>query len=325
MKKILLVFPQGIGDFLNALDALLIKIKYSNDIKLFFYVQYKAQATIINFFFKKFKKEIFVSEQNNILNKLIYFIKLIFKKFKFIIIDPYISMMKTKFLIFFLKSDFFFSNYNNNKKYYIKCSFFNKYYTYNKISKHQLIKNYFDQSEKLCKKIISRKKNIIGLGIGSGVLEKHKRWKPEKFSELLNLFNKDQQFVNWKFVIFGFFIEERKIYETIKTLSCKKNLFFFSSNNYMKYFLNIAKLKLFISNDTGFSHLSSLINIKTIIIAGPTNPINYRNNNFKKIIRSKIDCSPCYPKLRFGCGNEKCLNSIEAKNVYLQAKKILNN
>jgi ADP-heptose:LPS heptosyltransferase len=326
MKKILLVFPQGIGDFLNALDALLIKIKYNKNIKLFFYVQYKAQYTIINFFFKRFQKEIFIKEQHGIWANLIYFSKLTFKNFDIVIIDPFISAIKTKFLIFFLRSRVFFSNYCSKKKKYINYNYNNRYFTYNKISKNQLITNIFDQNKKMSNNFGGiKKEDILGLGIGSGTLEKHKRWKAEKFSELLNHFNKDRYFANWKFVIYGFFNEEYKIYQTIKSFSSQKNLYFFSSNNYMKYFTNISKLRLFISNDTGFSHLSSLINIKTIVIAGPTNPIYYKNNNFKKIIRSNINCSPCYPELRFGCGNEKCLDGIDSKNVYLQAKKILNN
>ena len=81
--------------------------------------------------------------------------------------------------------------------------------------------------------------------------------------------------------------------------------------------IEIAKKTIaYIGNDSGISHLFSIIGVKTIVIFGPTSPFIWapRGKNVK-IVYKKVDCSPCeYAKMK-DCKDKECLEKIKVEDV----------
>jgi len=100
----------------------------------------------------------------------------------------------------------------------------------------------------------------------------------------------------------------------------------FKNSVYLENPLEIAKIlleaSLYIGADSGVSHLSSYLGIKSIIIFGPTDPAVWHpiGESFK-IIRYQ-SCPPCFPD---ACKERKCLdtefliNEIKSLQIYQKA------
>jgi len=85
--------------------------------------------------------------------------------------------------------------------------------------------------------------------------------------------------------------------------------------NLRESIIAISLLNLFIGNDSGLLHISSVFKIPSIGIFGPTNPKNSApiNNNLK-IIFKNADCSPC--KYRICPYEHKCMKEISLNQVF---------
>jgi len=84
--------------------------------------------------------------------------------------------------------------------------------------------------------------------------------------------------------------------------------------------LKFAKLlkgaKAFVGNDSGFSHLASYLDIPTLILFGPTDPLVWKPIGPKtEVIYKEFPCSPCFPK---GCTakvEKECLKTIKVEEI----------
>ncbi len=75
--------------------------------------------------------------------------------------------------------------------------------------------------------------------------------------------------------------------------------------------LVIQHAKLCITTDSGPMHVASAVGTETVAIFGPTNPYWHAAPGIK-IVRSQIDCSPCYKKR---CSHHSCMKSITPKKI----------
>lgn len=84
---------------------------------------------------------------------------------------------------------------------------------------------------------------------------------------------------------------------------------------------------LFISHDSGAAVLASLTFINTIILFGPETPVLYAPLSTNKVIfYANFTCSPCvsaYNHRNSLCKDNKCLKVISVEDIYVAAKKIL--
>lgn len=323
-KKInLFCFPQGIGDFLHALDRLILTyFKNHKDEEYVFILQYRQQKEILNFFIGNNFKYILTSQiKKNIYQnfKTIFFI--LITKFNLIIIEPNISLNKTKFVKLFTRYNQCFSSIDK------KLGFQKKF----KVNNYDLIRNFLVPN----KEIVFLKNFFttynyddnnfyIGISAGSGKLEKHKRWPKEHFSNLINLICNEKN--NVKFILFG----SEKEYGL--NSSIKDNVFkefhskikIYKNFDIIKNFHEISKMNLFLSNDNGLSHASTLLGVKTFCFFGPTDHRDHGNFLNRNIIKINLSCAPCYHQNRFGCGNEKCLKELKPEFAFRQIKNNLN-
>ena len=72
----------------------------------------------------------------------------------------------------------------------------------------------------------------------------------------------------------------------------------------------------FIGNDTAVAHLAAFLGMATVVIFGPTNPVQWRPYGPRvEIARPDIDCSPCTEALSDKCDHMRCLSEISVDRV----------
>jgi len=141
-----------------------------------------------------------------------------------------------------------------------------------------------------------------------------KRWYPEEFAKVaIELSNR------YNIVIFGgssetdiaHDIEQRLIQADIKNY---KNLA--GKTSVEELIESIAKLDLFITNDSGPMHLAAAFSIPTVAIFGPTRHIETHQwmNDGEMIIRKEMDCSPCMRRI-CPLKHHECMKLITADDV----------
>ena len=173
-----------------------------------------------------------------------------------------------------------------------------------------------EKAEELLKRnMIVDKDVLIGIHSGSSKLfnMSYKRWPLEKYMELTSrLIEKE------KVKILNFKTNEEP---SLCMDEIKRNIINVETSLDVVLAL-LTRCKLFIGNDTALMHLAAASGIKVVGIFGPTNPKRtgpYSNDSY--VIKSKIDCSPCFTYKRLGRGItcpyrfRKCLESITVSEV----------
>jgi len=80
---------------------------------------------------------------------------------------------------------------------------------------------------------------------------------------------------------------------------------------------------IYIGNDSGITHLASSLGIPTIAIFGPTDPEIWRPlGSNVRIVSADIDCAPCTSDVFQRCNHQRCLESINIKDVADAVDKI---
>jgi ADP-heptose:LPS heptosyltransferase len=84
----------------------------------------------------------------------------------------------------------------------------------------------------------------------------------------------------------------------------------------------LKKAKLFVGIDSGVMHMASALDIPTVGIFGPTDPLYVAPQNKQSlVVRQDLACSPCY--LRSPCYNRICLEDLDAEAVLGACRKVL--
>ncbi len=193
-NKILLVFPQGIGDFFFAIKYLISELKYykPEEIKEIYLVgQYEQHNDLIKNCLNSEKIKIFFifSKLHNF-KKFFCFLKIFCIKFDFFILDPNTNIIKSIILLSLIRAknkiykknkciiNFFYSKikYSRFKR---KDFFLNILNTFFLLDRKKIIKDIY-------KKNFQNSLTKIGIAPGSGKKKKQKRWSIEKWIGLIN-------------------------------------------------------------------------------------------------------------------------------------------
>ena len=99
----------------------------------------------------------------------------------------------------------------------------------------------------------------------------------------------------------------------IQNLSGKTNL------KELCYLLKEASL--FVGVDSGVMHLASSFDIPVVGIFGPTDPFYVGPQNRRsRVVREKMECSPCYLK---GCEERPCMKNLDVQRVLEACEELL--
>jgi len=75
--------------------------------------------------------------------------------------------------------------------------------------------------------------------------------------------------------------------------------------NLLKFARLLKGAKLFVGNDSGFTHLAGYLGVKTVALFGPTDPLVWKPLGPQvKVLSKFLPCSPCFPDV---CDRRDCL------------------
>jgi heptosyltransferase-2 len=78
---------------------------------------------------------------------------------------------------------------------------------------------------------------------------------------------------------------------------------------------------LFVGVDSGIMHLASSFDIPVVGIFGPTDPFYVGPQNRRsRVVREKMECSPCYSK---GCEERPCMKNLDVQRVLEACEELL--
>jgi ADP-heptose:LPS heptosyltransferase len=318
-KKILMLFPQGIGDMFYTIDQFLMNLgSFNEKYDFVFIVQYKQNYDLLLNFIKSENIKVYYTSKKFFGNfDLIK--KLFLKKFDYLVIDPNLNLFKAltfsifinaniKIFKYFMFCQFFFNkvidikDFSRHRIMFELSRIFNNKNTEYEYNKFNLIKNFAKNS---------KKNNIIGIAPGSGTLEKHKRWPKENFLKLL-IDLKDKNNID-KIYIFASRDEDHIVDYLIKHLNNFEICVF--NKDIVESLFALNECKFLIANDNGMVHAAHCLDIDHITIIGPSYPNQFVNKKLNNFISLNLPCSPCYSRKRLGCGNEICLKKLSSKTV----------
>ena len=88
----------------------------------------------------------------------------------------------------------------------------------------------------------------------------------------------------------------------------------------------IARMKLFVSVDTGSMHMATALGTPTVALFGPTDPEHhgpFRPVGPSRVVRSGIECSPCGKQTRKHCPLNRCMIEISVDRILEAAADVL--
>lgn len=147
---------------------------------------------------------------------------------------------------------------------------------------------------------------LIGIHPGSSVERGMilKRWSEIYFAELCDWLTET---FGARILLFGGKEEERLREEIAAKAS--HNPLIVTGLDLLSSASLIGKCTLFVSNDTGLMHVAAAMGVTTIAIFGPTDPgrtAPYGPDH--QVIRTCIECSPCWSINNLGVGIVKCIH-----------------
>ena len=170
---------------------------------------------------------------------------------------------------------------------------------------------------------ISKNDKIIGIHAGSseqaGMI--NKRWNKDNFVETANLLSKDMK---GKFLLFGG-SNEKELKDYIKNRV--NNSYIVNEANTLDTAAIISKCDAFLTNDTGLMNIASSVNVPTVVIEGPNDPIRTAPTGNKNIVvYLPLFCRPCYMvgnKLECRFEHYNCLKFIDIMKVVNSLKSVI--
>jgi heptosyltransferase II len=168
--------------------------------------------------------------------------------------------------------------------------------------------------------------NYIGFHLGTAEFKNQamRRWSVENFAETGKVLRDE---LDAAILIFGG-KEEDGLKARCKEL-IGRGSYIIDSPNIRSAAAQIAECSLFISNDSALMHLASALDVPTVAIFGPTNPVWVKPYRCRHIIvrRDDLDCMPCfyYSVRPLSCkkfSDFRCIKGLTPDKVIKAAKTL---
>ncbi len=147
---------------------------------------------------------------------------------------------------------------------------------------------------------------VIGMHPGSS-MERNmvlKRWGSDKFAELSRWL---AETYGAYILLFGGKEEEQLRYDIHEKAQTHTHVI--TNLDFLTTTALISRCNLFITNDSGLMHVAVAAGTQTIAIFGPTDPGRTAPyGNIHSVVRTGIDCSPCWSIHNLGVGNVNCIH-----------------
>ena len=71
-----------------------------------------------------------------------------------------------------------------------------------------------------------------------------------------------------------------------------------------------------VGGDGGLLHIAAALQTPTVAVFGPSDPARNRPwGERHRVVSAGLPCSPCYPRLRRGCGDPRCMRNVSPERV----------
>lgn len=165
----------------------------------------------------------------------------------------------------------------------------------------------------------------VGFHAGSARFKNQaqRRWAKEKFIQLGKILAQKH---NAKILIFGGRDEAQTNREICGSLG--EDGWLVKDTTVRQTAALMGRCNLFVTNDSGLMHIAAALNLPTVAIFGPTNPVWVHPWETRyEIIREDLPCSPCffYSVKPLACryGDFHCIHSIEVEDVLEGIERIM--
>ncbi len=114
----------------------------------------------------------------------------------------------------------------------------------------------------------------------------------------------------------------RQVSEGMATVGIKADIVRNRSISHISCLLKASSL--YIGNDSGITHLASVLGVPTVALFGPTDHRLWKPvGKNTRVVRSGIPCSPCNEKSYRRCGGRKCLETIGVSSVIEEIRALI--
>ncbi len=156
------------------------------------------------------------------------------------------------------------------------------------------------------------KSPLISIHLGSGGVQKC--WAIENYFEIIEALLRDYKpFM----LIFSGHAESVSTKAMINNfIKGKRNIIHISNTELMMVSSLLSLSDIYLGNDSGVSHLASLLCHKSVVIFGPTDPLIWKPPYANvMVISSNYECSPCDASMLRDCEYKRCLAEISVSTV----------
>jgi lipopolysaccharide heptosyltransferase I len=160
------------------------------------------------------------------------------------------------------------------------------------------------------------KKPLIAIHPGTSTKALFKRWMPDQYAKLADRLVRELDAT----ILFTWGDRELQWVESIRK-GMKERSFLGPKTESLTQLGELYKhCDLYIGGDTGPMHIASFAGIPTVVIYGPTDPIENEpfGNHIK--VRKEVGCNPCH---KYSCKDLVCIKAITADEVFKATKEIL--
>jgi len=165
---------------------------------------------------------------------------------------------------------------------------------------------------------------VPGCGESWGADAKYRRWDSENFARLADMLIEKY---DAKIILLGN-AHERDICSSIEKVM-KNSVINYCGETSLGQFLGILKMcQLVITNDGGPLHMAIGLGVKTVSVFGPVDETVYGPYNdvsdHAVLSRKDLSCRPCYRKFKYKkCENRICLDSITVEEALTASEQMI--
>lgn len=158
-------------------------------------------------------------------------------------------------------------------------------------------------------------RKVLAFAPGSGAREKN--WPFEFYLEVADWWKK--KFAGESLVILGPVEEELgrngKDWEQVRVVG---------GLELAKLAALIRRCDLYLGNDSGVTHLASALGVETVALFGPTDPLEWAPYGRRiTVITQNVECSPCPTQVMKSCPHRQCLTALSPGRVLGKLEEIL--
>lgn len=86
----------------------------------------------------------------------------------------------------------------------------------------------------------------------------------------------------------------------------------------------IRRCDLYLGNDSGVTHLAAALGVEAVALFGPTDPLQWAPYGERiTVVTQNVECSPCSTQVMKSCPHRKCLTTLSAAHVIGRMENLL--